>query len=73
MYLFTDTDLLSTSLTMQQAKPYLSDRMAEMLVDRRLGNDYDIVQLKRLAFAASLCIRPTAILRPSMNEVHIWV
>ncbi|KAH7674810.1 Non-specific serine/threonine protein kinase protein [Dioscorea alata] len=51
------------------AKPYLSDRMAEMLVDRRLGNDYDIVQLKRLAFAASLCIRPTAILRPSMNEV----
>lgn len=40
-----------------------------MLVDPRLGDDYDIGQLKRLSFSASLCIRATAKFRPSMTEV----
>lgn len=44
-----------------------------MLVDLRLGNEYDIVELKRLAFAASLCIRTASTWRPSMNEVLLLV
>ncbi|RRT62737.1 hypothetical protein B296_00022825 [Ensete ventricosum] len=31
--------------------------------------DYDMGQLRRLTFAASLCIRATSTLRPSMTEV----
>ncbi|XP_039120558.1 probable receptor-like serine/threonine-protein kinase At5g57670 [Dioscorea cayenensis subsp. rotundata] len=51
------------------AKPYLNDGTVEMLVDLRFGDEYDIVELKRLAFAASLCIRTASTWRPSMNEV----
>ncbi|WOK92111.1 putative receptor-like serine/threonine-protein kinase [Canna indica] len=51
------------------ARPFLNDGNIEMLVDRRLGDDYDMGQLKRLTFSASLCIRATATLRPSMTEV----
>ncbi|RRT65389.1 hypothetical protein B296_00032681 [Ensete ventricosum] len=45
------------------------DGSLQMLVDPRLGDDYEMEQLKRLSFAASLCIRPTAALRPSMTEM----
>ncbi|PKA49445.1 putative receptor-like serine/threonine-protein kinase [Apostasia shenzhenica] len=51
------------------AKPYLNEGEIESLVDQRLQNDYDINQLKRLTFIASLCIRASAACRPSMNEV----
>ncbi|KAJ6795857.1 putative receptor-like serine/threonine-protein kinase [Iris pallida] len=49
------------------AKPYLND--GAMLVDPRLGDNYDVAQLKRLTFVASLCVRATAKWRPSMTEV----
>ncbi|KAI4376817.1 hypothetical protein MLD38_014533 [Melastoma candidum] len=51
------------------AKPILSKGEMEKLVDPRLGGDYDMGQLRRLAFAASLCIRPSSTWRPSMSEV----
>ncbi|KAG6508249.1 probable receptor-like serine/threonine-protein kinase At5g57670 [Zingiber officinale] len=52
------------------ARPLLNDDSAiQMLVDPRLGSDYDMGQLKRLTFSACLCIRATAALRPSMTEV----
>ncbi|XP_008803599.1 probable receptor-like serine/threonine-protein kinase At5g57670 [Phoenix dactylifera] len=51
------------------AKPYLSDGTTQKLVDPRLEEDYDMGQLKRLTFIASLCIRATATWRPSMTEV----
>ncbi|KAG6491769.1 probable receptor-like serine/threonine-protein kinase At5g57670 [Zingiber officinale] len=51
------------------ARPFLNDGMVQMLVDPRLGDDYDMEQLKRVALSASLCIRATAALRPSMTEV----
>jgi len=41
----------------------------EELVDARLEGAYDVTQLKRLAFAASLCIRASSTWRPSMTEV----
>lgn len=51
------------------AKPHLNAGNVEMLVDSRLGTEYDAQQLKRLALAASLCIRSSAMWRPSMHEV----
>lgn len=51
------------------AKPLLKREEMEKLVDPRLGGSYDISQLKRLAFTASLCIRASSAWRPTMNEV----
>ncbi|KAG0482447.1 hypothetical protein HPP92_010531 [Vanilla planifolia] len=51
------------------AKPYLNEGTATMLVDPKLGDDYDLHQMKRFTFVASLCIRATAEWRPSMTEV----
>jgi len=41
----------------------------EKLIDPRLGGAFDVTQLKRLAFAASLCIRSSSMWRPTMSEV----
>uniref|UniRef100_A0A0D9WAH6 Protein kinase domain-containing protein n=1 Tax=Leersia perrieri TaxID=77586 RepID=A0A0D9WAH6_9ORYZ len=51
------------------AKPYMSDGMAQGLVDPRLGDGYDAAQLRRLVFVASLCVRPAAAWRPTMTQV----
>ncbi|KAJ4828160.1 hypothetical protein Tsubulata_005035 [Turnera subulata] len=51
------------------AKPILNDGEIEKLVDPRLRGVYDVTQLKRLAFAASLCIRASSTWRPTMSEV----
>nr|XP_010929257.1 probable receptor-like serine/threonine-protein kinase At5g57670 [Elaeis guineensis] len=51
------------------AKPYLGDGTIQKLVDPRLEQDYDLGQLNRLTFIASLCIRATAAWRPFMTEV----
>ncbi|WCJ42204.1 Protein kinase superfamily protein [Euphorbia peplus] len=51
------------------AKPILNEGEIESLVDPRLGGSYDYSQLKRLAFAASLCIRASSTWRPTINEV----
>ncbi|RWW33058.1 hypothetical protein GW17_00002255 [Ensete ventricosum] len=55
--------------SIHSARPFLKDDTIQMLVDPRLGEDYDMGQLRRLTFAASLCIRATSTLRPSMTEV----
>lgn len=47
------------------------DSTIQMLVDPRIGDDYDMGQLKNLTFSASLCIRANAALRPSMTEVNL--
>ncbi|KAK2993491.1 hypothetical protein RJ640_015175 [Escallonia rubra] len=51
------------------AKPILIQGDTEKLVDPRLEGVYDITQLSRLAFAASLCIRASSTWRPTMSEV----
>ncbi|WOL06467.1 hypothetical protein Cni_G15201 [Canna indica] len=51
------------------AKPYLNDGTMKILVDARLGDQYDHEQLRKLTFAASLCIKATPACRPSMTEV----
>ncbi|KAK9275104.1 hypothetical protein L1049_022363 [Liquidambar formosana] len=51
------------------AKPILNRGEIEKLIDPRLGGAYDDEQTKRLAFAASLCIRASSTWRPTMSEV----
>ncbi|KAJ7979446.1 Protein kinase family protein [Quillaja saponaria] len=51
------------------AKPILNQGEMENLVDPTLEGAYDVTQLKRLALAASLCIRASPIWRPKMSEV----
>ncbi|PWA64281.1 protein kinase superfamily protein [Artemisia annua] len=51
------------------AKPILAQGEVEKIVDSRLKGEYDITQLSRLAFVASLCIRASSTWRPTMSEV----
>ncbi|KAK9931710.1 hypothetical protein M0R45_018977 [Rubus argutus] len=51
------------------AKPILNQGEIDQLVDPRLRGVYDVTQLKRLAFAGSLCIRASPTWRPTMSEV----
>ncbi|CAL0334903.1 unnamed protein product [Lupinus luteus] len=51
------------------AKPILNNGEIEKLVDPRLEGAYDVTQFRRLAFAASLCIRASSTWRPTMSEV----
>ncbi|CAI0427806.1 unnamed protein product [Linum tenue] len=51
------------------AKPILKRGEVEEVVDGRLEGEYDGTELRQLAFAASLCIRPSPAWRPTMAEV----
>ncbi|KAI4377229.1 hypothetical protein MLD38_014894 [Melastoma candidum] len=51
------------------AKPILRGGETEKLIDPRLEGHYDVAELRRLALAASLCIRASATWRPTMSEV----
>ncbi|CDP19050.1 unnamed protein product [Coffea canephora] len=53
--------LLELLSSKKLAKPILSRGEIEKVVDPRLGGFYDVKQLNRLAFAASLCIRGSSI------------
>ncbi|CAN1808243.1 Probable receptor-like serine/threonine-protein kinase At5g57670 [Linum perenne] len=53
----------------KQAKPVLKRGEVEELADPRLGGEYDVREMRQLAFAASLCIRPSPAWRPTMSEV----
>lgn len=50
------------------AKPLLESGNIKKLADPRLEFQYDTVEIKRVLFTASLCIRHSAIWRPSMTE-----
>ncbi|KAH9321362.1 hypothetical protein KI387_016001, partial [Taxus chinensis] len=51
------------------AKPLLESGNISELVDARLDGQYDIHQMQRMVLTSSLCIRQSAIWRPSMSEV----
>nr|GLL44291.1 probable receptor-like serine/threonine-protein kinase At5g57670 [Ipomoea trifida] len=51
------------------AKPILQQGEIEVVIDPRLNGKFDVKQLDKLAFAASLCIRSSSIWRPTMSEV----
>ncbi|XP_010454141.1 PREDICTED: receptor-like cytosolic serine/threonine-protein kinase RBK2 [Camelina sativa] len=51
------------------AKPLIKEKKIKQLVDPILGDDYDVEELERLVFIASLCIQQTSMNRPQMNQV----
>lgn len=51
------------------ARPLLEANDAQKLVDSSLGDSYDRTQFDRLAYLASLCLRESAPLRPTMSNV----
>ncbi|KAK1420885.1 hypothetical protein QVD17_22833 [Tagetes erecta] len=51
------------------AKPILNEGEVEKIVDPRLEGKYELSQLNRLGFVASLCIRPSSTWRPTMSEI----
>ncbi|EYU37320.1 hypothetical protein ABFS82_10G138000 [Erythranthe guttata] len=51
------------------AKPILNRGDIKEVVDPRIGEYYDVGQLNRLTFAASLCIRASPVWRPTMSEI----
>ncbi|KAL9245611.1 hypothetical protein vseg_019240 [Gypsophila vaccaria] len=51
------------------AKPSLDSMEMKMLVDPKLGDDYNAVEMKRIMIIASMCIHHTASNRPYMNKV----
>ncbi|XP_077232389.1 receptor-like cytosolic serine/threonine-protein kinase RBK2 [Tasmannia lanceolata] len=51
------------------AKPLLEKNDMRELVDPSLGDAYDSQQMNCVAFAASLCIQHSSILRPQMSQV----
>ncbi|CAI0474304.1 unnamed protein product [Linum tenue] len=51
------------------AKPLLEDNDVSTLVDPRLGNDFDPIEMKRAMVTAFLCIDHVSKMRPSMSRV----
>ncbi|KAH9621488.1 hypothetical protein KSS87_019745 [Heliosperma pusillum] len=51
------------------AKPFLKRGEIEKLIDPRLGSTYDDLEIRRLAFIGSICIRSSTAWRPTMSEV----
>ncbi|KAJ4908173.1 Protein kinase superfamily protein [Raphanus sativus] len=51
------------------AKPLIKENKIKQLVDPVLGDDYDLEELERLVFIASLCIHQTSMNRPHMNQI----
>lgn len=54
-----------------QAKPLIKENKIKQLVDPILGDDYDVEELDRLVFIASLCIHQTSMNRPQMSQACI--
>ncbi|KAF8055052.1 hypothetical protein N665_1304s0005 [Sinapis alba] len=51
------------------AKPLIKENKIKQLADPVLGDDYDLEELERLVFIASLCIHQTSMNRPHMNQI----
>ncbi|CAH8271560.1 unnamed protein product [Arabidopsis lyrata] len=51
------------------AKPLIKENKIKQLVDPILEDDYDVEELDRLVFIASLCIHQTSMNRPQMSQV----
>ncbi|XP_013620357.1 PREDICTED: receptor-like cytosolic serine/threonine-protein kinase RBK1 isoform X2 [Brassica oleracea var. oleracea] len=49
------------------AKPFLGKNSVEDIVDPRLGNEFDVTEMKRVMLTASMCIHHIATMRPDMT------
>ncbi|CAM6028388.1 unnamed protein product [Sphagnum balticum] len=51
------------------AKQYLETENVKALADTRLQENYDVNQMQRAVLVAALCVRQSAVWRPSMSQV----
>ena len=51
------------------AKPYLESSDIKEIADPKLGEDYDVTEMKRAMFTASICIHHLPNMRPNMSRV----
>ncbi|CAA2993694.1 receptor-like cytosolic serine threonine- kinase RBK1 [Olea europaea subsp. europaea] len=51
------------------AKPLLEKNNVKELTDPKLGNNYDVIEMKRSIFAASTCLHHLPNMRPTMKKV----
>ncbi|KAI3462141.1 hypothetical protein Pfo_018804 [Paulownia fortunei] len=51
------------------AKPLLEQNNVKEIADPRLGEEYDVIEMKRAMFAASICIHHLPNMRPNMTRV----
>ena len=63
-------DGMQRSLVMW-ARPLLERNEVRALVDPGIGDTVDINELRRISYAAALCIQHSAIRRPRMSEVSL--
>jgi hypothetical protein len=52
-----------------QAKQYLETENVKALADTQLQENYDANQMQRAVLVAALCVRQSAVWRPSMSQV----
>jgi hypothetical protein len=60
-----------TFSTLQQARPLLDERNLDELVDPRLGNTYNVSEMKAMISAAALCVQQSS-QRPKISEVSLF-
>ncbi|KAI5669747.1 hypothetical protein M9H77_19600 [Catharanthus roseus] len=51
------------------AKPFLEKNNIKEIADPRLGDKYDVIEMKRAMFTASICINHLPNMRPNMKRV----
>jgi hypothetical protein len=56
-----------------QAKQYLETENVKALADTRLQENYDANQMQRAVLVAALCVRQSAVWRPSMSQVLAYI
>lgn len=59
-----------TMLLFGQAKPFLDAKLIKEMVDPRLGDKYDLAEMKCCMATASLCIHHMSSKRPYMDQVN---
>lgn len=52
-----------------QATPLLESGNLKALLDPKSGGDFDVVKMRRMVLAATLCIKQSARLRPKVSQV----
>ncbi|KAG6401150.1 hypothetical protein SASPL_137995 [Salvia splendens] len=62
-------DTSSRQSLVMWAKPYLEKNNIKAIADPKLGDKYDITEMKRAMFAASICIHHLPNMRPNMSRV----
>ncbi|KAF8085806.1 hypothetical protein N665_0646s0009 [Sinapis alba] len=62
-------DTASRQSIVAWANPFLVKNSVQDIVDPRLGNEFDVTEMKRVMLTASMCIHHIATMRPDMTRL----